>query len=68
MSISRTGGLAQTPPEFEPQMTKDGRWYVSVKTGNGPDSHIGDFETERMRKTGLQRKQNIGRASPNDRE
>jgi hypothetical protein len=27
-------------------MTKDGRWYVSVKTGNGPDSHVGDFETE----------------------
>jgi hypothetical protein len=46
MSISRTGGLAQTPPEFEPQMTKDGRWYVSVKTRNGPDSHVGDFETE----------------------
>jgi len=22
------------------------RWFVSVKTGNGPDSHIGDFETE----------------------
>ena len=33
-------------PQFEPQMTKSGRWFVSVKTGNGPDSHIGDFATE----------------------
>jgi hypothetical protein len=35
-----------TVPEFEPEMTKSGRWFVSVKTGNGPDSHIGDFATE----------------------
>jgi hypothetical protein len=27
-------------------MIKSGRWFVSVKTGNGPDSHVGDFETE----------------------
>jgi len=27
-------------------MIKTGRWFVSVKTGNGPNSHIGDFETE----------------------
>jgi hypothetical protein len=33
-------------PEFIPEMIKSGRWFVSVKTGNGPDSHIGDFETE----------------------
>jgi hypothetical protein len=33
-------------PYFEPEMTKSGRWFVSVKTGNGPDSHIGDFDTE----------------------
>jgi hypothetical protein len=25
---------------------KSGRWFVSVITGHGPDSHIGDFETE----------------------
>jgi len=25
---------------------KGGRWFVSVKTGYGPDSHIGGFETE----------------------
>jgi hypothetical protein len=35
-----------TIPQFEPQMTKSGRWFVSVRTGNGPDSHIGDFGTE----------------------
>jgi hypothetical protein len=33
-------------PRFEPEMTKSGRWFVSVKTGNGPDSHIGDFDTK----------------------
>jgi hypothetical protein len=38
--------MAKTLPEFKPQMIKSGRWFVSVTTGNGPDSHIGDFETE----------------------
>jgi hypothetical protein len=34
-------------PQFQPEMIKgDGRWFVAVKTGNGPDSLIGDFETE----------------------
>ena len=33
-------------PYFEPEMTKSGRWFVAVKTGNGPNSHIGDFDTE----------------------
>jgi hypothetical protein len=37
---------AMAKPEFIPEMIKSGRWFVSVKTGNGPDSHIGDFETE----------------------
>ncbi|MGY4289354.1 hypothetical protein ACVWXO_008620 [Bradyrhizobium sp. LM2.7] len=32
-------------PYFEPQ-TKNGRWFVAVKTGVGPVSHIGDFATE----------------------
>jgi hypothetical protein len=40
------GAMAKTTPEFVPEMIKSGRWFVSVKTGNGPDSHIGDFETE----------------------
>ena len=39
-------GMAETVPRFEPQMIKSGRWFVSVVTGKGPDSHIGDFETE----------------------
>jgi hypothetical protein len=38
--------MAETVPRFKPQMIKSGRWFVSVVTGNGPDSHIGDFETE----------------------
>ncbi|MCA6103851.1 hypothetical protein [Bradyrhizobium australafricanum] len=33
-------------PHFQPEKTKDGRWFVAVKTGNGQDSHIGDFDTE----------------------
>jgi hypothetical protein len=33
-------------PYFEPEAVKSGRWFVAVKTGNGPDSHIGDFATE----------------------
>lgn len=37
-------------PYFEPQITKNGRWFVAVKTGVGPDSHIGDFETEAQAK------------------
>lgn len=37
-----------TTPQFEPQRTKGGRWFVAVKTGNGPDSHIGDFESEAL--------------------
>src|ERR1700692_3710589 len=39
-------GMAETVPRLETQMTKSGRWFVSVVTGNGPNSHIGDFETE----------------------
>ena len=38
--------MAKTFPNFEPEVTKDGRWFVAVKTGVGPDSHIGDFATE----------------------
>jgi hypothetical protein len=38
--------MVKTAPEFEPQSIQSGRWFVSVKTGNGPDSHVGDFETE----------------------
>jgi hypothetical protein len=38
--------MTKTFPKFKPQMIKSGRWFVAVSTGNGPDSHIGDFDTE----------------------
>jgi hypothetical protein len=38
--------MVKIAPEFEPQSIQGGRWFISVKTGNGPDSHVGDFETE----------------------
>ncbi len=28
------------------EMLKGGCWCVAVKTGKGPDSHIGDLDTE----------------------
>jgi hypothetical protein len=34
-------------PTFLPKMNKNGSWFVSVTTGHGPDSHIGDFLTEK---------------------
>jgi hypothetical protein len=34
-------------PSFHPKMNKSGSWFVSVTTGYGPDSHIGDFPTEK---------------------
>jgi hypothetical protein len=44
--IERVAQALKSLPSFEPQMTKGGRWFVAVKTGVGPDSHIGDFATE----------------------
>jgi hypothetical protein len=32
--------------KFRSEMTKSGRWFVSVITGHGPDSHVGDFAPE----------------------
>jgi hypothetical protein len=46
MPTSHIAAMTKTLPKFEPQMIKSGRWFVSVVTGNGPDSHVGDFETE----------------------
>jgi hypothetical protein len=43
---SREGCSMMWPDSHVPEMIKTGRWFVSVKTGNGPDSHIGDFATE----------------------
>ena len=38
--------MDKVTPTFKPQMVQGGRWFVAVETGNGPDSHIGDFDTE----------------------
>lgn len=43
---SQVSKLARPFPSFAPQITKKGRWFVAVKTGVGPVSHIGDFATE----------------------
>ncbi|MCK1428660.1 hypothetical protein [Bradyrhizobium sp. 87] len=46
---SRAGQVMQRPksfPSFAPQITKTGRWFVAVKTGVGPVSHIADFAME----------------------
>jgi hypothetical protein len=32
--------------KFYPKTTQGGRWTVRIFTGHGPDSHVGDFETE----------------------
>jgi hypothetical protein len=42
----RIMSMTEERPHFSPQMTTSGRWFVSVETGNGPDSHIGDFDSE----------------------
>lgn len=34
-------------PEFQPKRLKTGTWTVVVVTGNGPDSHVGDFDTKK---------------------
>jgi hypothetical protein len=38
--------MTKPAPTFKPLMLESGRWFVSVVTGNGPDSHIGDFAAE----------------------
>jgi hypothetical protein len=35
-----------TKPEFQPKLNSSGTWFVAITTGNGPESHIGDFLTE----------------------
>lgn len=34
-------------PRFEAKLMTSGRWFVSVTTGYGPDSHVGDFATDK---------------------
>jgi hypothetical protein len=46
MQRFHTAAMMQQFPQFKPEMMKSGRWFVAVITGYGPNSHIGDFETE----------------------
>jgi hypothetical protein len=56
LSAPHIARMNQTVPQFKPQLTKGGRWFVAVATGNGPDSHIGDFETEAQAKNWISTK------------
>ena len=38
--------MTKVVPTFKPKAIPGGRWFVTVVTGKGPDSHIGDFATE----------------------
>jgi hypothetical protein len=44
--VLRGSGVITEKPKFHSKMIKNGRWTVRVITGQGPDSHIGDFATE----------------------
>lgn len=44
--MEKAAQISKSFPRFELQKMGDGRWFVAVKTGVGPDSHIGDFATE----------------------
>ena len=33
-------------PKFQSKMVKGGRWAVTIATGYGPSSYVGDFATE----------------------
>ena len=62
--------MSKPKPQFEPKI-KNGRWSVAVKTGNGPDSHIGDFDTEAQAKDWILTKSKywpVNRISQNDRK
>jgi hypothetical protein len=39
-------GSMTEKPKFRAEMNRSGRWFVAITTGYGPDSHVGDFETE----------------------
>jgi hypothetical protein len=44
--VLRGSGVMTEKPKFHSKMIKNGRWTVRVITGNGPESHIGNFATE----------------------
>jgi hypothetical protein len=43
-------------PTFETHLRTCGRWSVLIATGHGPDSHVGDFETEEEAKNWIETK------------
>jgi hypothetical protein len=51
-------------PKFAPEKTKNDRWFVSVVTGNGPDSHVGDFATEAEAEDWIRNKSQYWPAGP----
>src|ERR1700682_4590985 len=48
-------GAMTVEPKFHSKMVKSGRWTVTIATGYGPSSYVGDFATDEevpIRKTG----------------
>jgi len=39
-------GAMTVEPKFHSKMVKSGRWTVTIATGYGPSSYVGDFATE----------------------
>jgi hypothetical protein len=39
-------GAMTEAPKFHSKMVKSGRWTVTIATGYGPSSYVGDFATE----------------------
>jgi hypothetical protein len=39
-------GCMTEGPAFQSEKNNAGRWSVAIATGNGPDSHVGDFVAE----------------------
>jgi hypothetical protein len=39
-------GAMTEGPEFRSKMVRSGRWTVTIVTGYGPSSYVGDFATE----------------------
>ena len=40
-------GAMTEGPKFQSKMVKGGRWAVTIATGYGPSSYVGDFATGR---------------------
>jgi hypothetical protein len=57
------GGMNKTIAQFQPQQTKNDRWFVSVKTGNGPDSQLGTSKRQTRREIGFRTNRNTGPAN-----